>query len=67
MTHEDLHPRREVSDEAVALALDILYDLVTEFESTYTHQLRRHYRAQRELRDDRQQTNPPVGDDVDPF
>ena len=60
-------PRPELSDEAAALVLDFLYDLVTDFESAYAHQIRRHHQA--EAAD--HPVNPPLpvvtDPDADPF
>lgn len=39
-------PRPELSDDAAAQVLDFLYDLVTDFESAYANQIRRHHQAQ---------------------
>ena len=39
-------PRPELSDQAAALVLDFLYHLVTDFESAYAHQIRRHHQAE---------------------
>lgn len=39
-------PRPQLSDEAAALLLDFLYDLITDFESAYASQIRRHHQAE---------------------
>jgi hypothetical protein len=60
-------PRPELSDETAALVLDFLYDLVTDFESAYANQIRRHHQA--EAAD--HPVNPPpslfTDPDADPF
>ena len=60
-------PRPELSDEAAALVLDFLYDLITDFESAYAHQIRRHHQAQSDDRDVSQQIPSSAGEDSDPF
>jgi len=60
-------PRPELSDQAAALVLDFLHDLVTDFESAYASQIRRHHQA--EAAD--HPVNPPLpvvtDPDADPF
>lgn len=60
-------PRPELSDEAAALVLDFLYDLITDFESAYANQIRRHHQTQSDDRDVSQQIPSSAGEDSDPF
>ena len=39
-------PRPQLSDEPATLVLDFLYDLITDFESAYASQIRRHHQAE---------------------
>jgi len=68
MTDDNLpQPRPDLSDEAAALVLDFLYDLVTDFESAYAHQIRRHHQAQRDDRYVTLQIPSFNAEDRDPF
>jgi hypothetical protein len=68
MTDDNLpQPRPELSDEAAALVLGFLSDLITDFESAYAHQIRRHHQAQRDHRNVRPQTPSSTAQDTDPF
>ena len=68
MTDENLPQLRpEMSDEAAALVLDFLYDLVTDFESAYAHQIRRYHQAQSHDRDVSLQIPSSTAEDRDPF
>ena len=63
-------PRYELSDEAAAEILDLLYEFIADFESAYAHQIRRHRQAEaRCYRDLRQQAlfdEPDLDPDPDP-
>lgn len=60
-------PRPQLSDEAAALVLDLLYDLITDFESTYANQIRRHHQALADDHDVSQQHPSSVCADNEPF
>jgi len=60
-------PRPELSDEAAAQVLDFLYDLITDFESAYAHQIRRHHQAHRNDRQVSLQIPSSAAEDTDPF
>jgi hypothetical protein len=56
-------PRPQLSDEDAALVLDFLYDLITDFESAYASQIRRHHQA--EAADHGVNPQPPWSADPD--
>lgn len=60
-------PRPELSDEAAALVLDFLYNLITDFEFAYASQIRRHHQAEAEDRGASAQLPSSPGTDGDPF
>jgi len=60
-------PRPQLSDEAAARMLDFLYDLITEFESAYAGQIRRHHQAEAADHSVSQQLPLSANPDGDPF
>lgn len=60
-------PRPRLTDEAAAQFLDLLYDLVADFESAYAAQILRHRHAQAQHYRDRRQPPLFAEHDGDPF
>ena len=68
MTHDYIpQPRPELSDEAAAMVLDFLYGLITDFESAYAHQIRRHHQALGDDHDVSQPIPSSTDSDSNPF